>query len=68
MSGPSIKLGMGDKATFADTVALTMDGMLEEFRLVASIFLYGWGSGVIGVVDSVAGSVISLKDDIHPIN
>lgn len=68
VTGPVMAVSKSDKHAFAEALALTMDGMYDEFRLVANIMLYGWGSAIVGVVSSVAGAVITLKDDIHPIN
>lgn len=68
VTGPVMAVSKSDKQAFAEALALTMDSMYDEFRLVANIMLYGWGSGIIGVVSSVSGAVITLKNDIHPIN
>lgn len=68
LSGPVMAVSKTDKQAFAEALALRMDAMYDEFRLVANIFLYGWGSGIIGVVGSVASNTITLADDIHPIN
>ena len=68
VTGPVMAVSKSDKHAFAEALALTMDGMYDEFRLVANIMLYGWSSGILGVVSSVSGAVITLKDDINPIN
>lgn len=68
VTGPVMAVSKSDKQAFAEALSLTMDGMYDEFRLLAGIMLYGWGSGIIGKVASVAGAVITLSDDIHPIN
>ena len=66
MSGPLIQLSRGDKAAFAEALAITMDGLYEEFRLIAAIQLYGWGTATLGEVSSTASNVITLKDDVLP--
>jgi hypothetical protein len=66
LTGPTLAQSRGDKNAFTEALALTMDAMYEEFRLVAAIMAYGWGSGVIGVVSSVSGNNITLADDINP--
>lgn len=66
LSGPVIDLSKGDRASFGSALELTMDGVYEEFQVVANSLLWGPGSGILGVVGSVAGSVITLKDTIHP--
>jgi len=43
-----------------------MDGLYEEFRLIAAIQLYGWGTATLGEVSSTASNVITLKDDVLP--
>lgn len=66
-TGPLQWASQGEKAAFANAMEQIMSGMYDEFQLVTSILLYGWGTGIIGVVSSVAASVITLSDDIHPI-
>lgn len=68
VTGPVMAVSKTDKQAFAEALSLTMDGMYDEFRLVAGIMLYGWGSGIVGRVSSISGAVITLNDDIHPIN
>lgn len=68
VTGPVMAVSKTDKQAFAEALALTMDGMYDEFRLVAGILLYGWGSAILGRASSVSGQVLTLKDDIHPIN
>lgn len=68
VTGPVMAVSKTDKQAFAEALALTMDGMYDEFRLVASILAYGWGSAIVGRATSVSGQVLTLKDDIHPIN
>lgn len=68
VTGPVMAVSKTDKQAFAEALSLTMDGMYDEFRLVASIYAYGPGSGIVGVVSSVASNVITLADNIHPIN
>lgn len=68
VSGPLMAVSKSDKHAFAQALALTMDSMYDEFRLVANILCYGWGSGIVGKVGSVSGANITLADDIHPIN
>jgi hypothetical protein len=66
LSNQVIALSKTDKMAFAQALALTMENMFNEFRLFANIVLYGWGSGIVGVVSSVSTNNITLADDIHP--
>src|SRR6266513_2865888 len=42
--------------------------MYDEFRLVANIYLHGWGTGIVGEVSSISTDTVTLKDDVLPIS
>jgi len=68
ISGPAMAASQGDKGSFKEGLADAMDSMYDEFMLIAGIMVIGHGTGVMGVVSSVAGNVITLVDNILPPN
>jgi hypothetical protein len=68
VTGPAIAASKTDRGAFKRALQYAMDGMYEEFRFTINVLLHGYGTAIMGVTSSVAGSVITLTDNVLPPN
>lgn len=68
VSGPVMAASRTDRGSFKRALQYAMDGMYDEVRFTANFLLHGYETAIMGVTSSVAGSVITLVDNILPSN